>query len=79
VTLRAGASQGRVVNTPRSVAQYQIVLGEGSLRFRITPTFSADAGVRVGYQDFNNAVRFNELTQITTFAGLLWAPLPARF
>ena len=42
-------------------------------------SFSADAGVRVGYQNFNNAVRFNELTQLTVFGGLLWAPLPARF
>jgi len=78
-TLRAGLSQARVINTPRSVAEYQIVLAEGSVRFRLTPTFSADAGVRLGYQDFNNAVRFSELTQATLYAGLTWAPLPARF
>jgi hypothetical protein len=79
VTFRAGLSQARVINTPRSVAEYQIVLSEGSIRVRLTPTFAADGGVRIGYQNFNNAVRFNELTQITMYAGLLWAPLPARF
>jgi hypothetical protein len=79
VTLRAGLSQARVINTPRSVAEYQIVLAEGSVRVRLSPTFSADGGVRLGYQSFNNAVRFNELTQATIYAGLLWAPLPARF
>jgi hypothetical protein len=43
------------------------------------PTFSADLGARAGYQNFNNAVRFNELTQLTVYGGLTWAPLPARF
>lgn len=76
---RASISQGRVINTPRSVAQYQIVLGESALRYTIIPSFSADAGVRVGYQDFDNAIRFNQLTQVTAFAGLLWAPLPAHW
>ncbi len=79
VTLRGGLSQARVLATPRSVAQYQIVLGEAGLLFHITPTISADAGVRAGYQDFNNAVRFNELTQLTVFGGLLVGPAPARF
>ena len=79
LTLRAGISQARVINTPRSVAQYQIVLGEGSARFRFTQSVSADVGVRLGYQDFNNAVRFSELTQATVYAGIVFAPLPARF
>jgi hypothetical protein len=79
VTVRGALSQGRVINTPRSVAQYQIVLAETGVRYRLTPTISADAGLRAGYQDFNNAVRFNELTQLTVFGGLLWTPLPARF
>lgn len=73
-TTRLSLSQARVVNTPRSVAQYQIVFGEAAVRYQIVPTFSADTGLRVGYQDFNNAIRFNELTQITVFVGLTYAP-----
>jgi hypothetical protein len=79
ITWRGALSHARVLATPRSVAEYQIVLAEGGLQFRITPTLSADAGVRTGYQDFNNAVRFNELTQFTAYAGVSWVPLPARF
>ncbi|HVJ94433.1 MAG TPA: hypothetical protein VM580_31820 [Labilithrix sp.] len=79
VTLRGALSYARVLPTPRSVAEYQIILGEAGLQFRFTPTFSGDLGVRTGYQDFNNAVRFNELTQLSGYAGLSWAPLPARF
>ncbi|MCW5833442.1 MAG: hypothetical protein KIS78_13650, partial [Labilithrix sp.] len=72
-------AHARVFATPRSVAEYQIVLGDASVQYRITPTFSADLGLRAGYQDFNNAVRFNELTQLTVYGGLSWVPLPARF
>jgi hypothetical protein len=79
VTLRGALSQGRVFGTPHSVAEYQIVLAEGSMQYRIVPTFYADLGTRAGYQNFNNAVRFNELTQVTVFGGLTWAPMPARF
>jgi hypothetical protein len=79
VTFRGQLSQARVINTPRSVAEYQIVFSDLGLRYQIAPTFSVDGGARVGYQDFNNAVRFNELSQVTFYAGLLWAPLPARF
>lgn len=79
VTVRGALSQARVINTPNSVAQYQIVLGETGVRYRLTPTLTADAGLRAGYQDFNNAVRFNELTQFTVYGGLLWTPLPAKF
>lgn len=79
VTLRGALSQARVFNTPQSVAEYQIVLGEAGLTYRLTPTLSADAALRVGYQNFNNAVRFNELTQVTASGGITWAPLPARF
>src|SRR6185369_8292235 len=39
LTLRLGASQARVVNTPRSVAQYQIVLGEAGFRFNLVRDF----------------------------------------
>lgn len=76
---RASLSQARVVNTPDSVAKYQIVYSEGGIRYRITPTFALDAGTRLGYQTFDNAVRFNELSQVTVFGGLFWNPLPARF
>jgi hypothetical protein len=79
VTWRVGASSARVLATPRSVAEYQIYLGESSVQYRLTQSFSADVGLRAGYQDFNNAVRFNELTQLTVFGGLSWVPLPARF
>lgn len=79
ITFRGIASQARVVNTPRSVAEYQILFTEGGIRYRITPTIYADAGVRLAYQNFNNAVRFNELSQVTVFGGLTWAPLPAHF
>ncbi|MCW5812146.1 MAG: hypothetical protein KIT84_14065 [Labilithrix sp.] len=72
---RAYLSQGRVINTPRSVAQYQIVLGETGVRYNIIPEVAVDAGLRVGYQDFDNAIRFNQLTQITAFAGLTYTPL----
>ncbi|MBX3203900.1 MAG: hypothetical protein KF764_02465 [Labilithrix sp.] len=79
VTVRGALSHARVLATPRSVAEYQIVLGDAGIQYRITPTFSVDAGLRAGYQDFNNAVRFNELTQLTVYGGLSWVPLPARF
>lgn len=80
VTLRGQASTARVVNTPQTFeAQYQIVFGDVGARVRILPTLFAEGGVRAGYQDFNNAVRFNELTQIQFYAGATWAPLPARF
>ncbi len=78
-TFRGNVSHARVLATPRSVAEYQIFLADGGIQYRILPTFSADAGIRAGYQDFNNAVRFNELTQLTIYGGLTWAPLPARF
>ncbi len=79
ITLRGQVSGARVFNTPHSVAQYLVFETEGGLRFNFTPTFSADAGVRYGHQDFSNAIRFNELDQVTLYAGLLWAPVPARF
>ncbi|MFO0742983.1 MAG: hypothetical protein U0270_44315 [Labilithrix sp.] len=76
---RLSLSQARVVNTPRSVAQYQVVFGEGAVKYQIVPTFSVDTGVRVAYQDFNNAIRFNELTQVTAFVGLTYSPLAYRW
>jgi hypothetical protein len=77
--LRAQASTARVFNTPRSVAKYSILQGEAGLRYAVGPTFSLDGGLRYGFQDFNNAIRTNQLTQATVFAGLSWQPLPARF
>lgn len=78
-TLRGQVSYARVVNTPRSVAKYQLFQVEASARYQLAPTFSFDGGVRVGAQDFSNAIRFNQTTQATFFVGLMWAPLPARF
>ncbi len=80
VTFRGQLSQARVINTPQTFkAQYQIVFTDLGLRYRILPTLAADGGVRLGYQDFNNAVRFNQLSQAQFYVGLTWAPLPARF
>lgn len=79
VTFRGSLSHARVFNTPQSVATYQIVLGEGSIRYQATPIVSLDAGMRIGYQDFDNAVRFSEITQVTGFVGLAVTPLPYRF
>jgi len=78
-TFRGYLGTGQVFNTPRSVAKYSIVLGEGGIRYRISPIFSVDTGVRYGYQDFDNAVRFSTTNQFTIFGGLFLAPLPARF
>lgn len=78
-TFRGYLGTGKVFNTPRSVADFQIVLGEGGIRYRVSPSFSFDAGVRYGYQDFNNAIRFSTVNQYTVYGGLLWAPLPAKF
>jgi hypothetical protein len=79
VTLRGQISAARVFNTPDTIAKYAIFQAEAGLRYAITATLSADGGVRFGYQDFNNAIRFSEITQGTVFAGITWAPLPARF
>jgi hypothetical protein len=79
VNYRASLSYAEVVNTPQSVAQYKIILGETALKYNFVNSFSADIGVRVGFQDFDNAIRFNTLTQATAFAGLTYAPLPARW
>lgn len=79
VTVRGQLSFAKVVNTPASVAQYSIVQAESSVRYLIAPTFSIDGGVRFGVQSFDNAIRSNDMTQATIFAGLLWTPLPARF
>lgn len=73
-TTHASLSYGRVVNTPRSVAKYQIIFGEAGIKYQIVTSFSADLGVRVGYQDFDNAIRFNTLTQVTGFLGITYAP-----
>ncbi len=78
-TLRAQLSTARVLATPQTVAQYQIVQAETSVRYRFTRTFFGDLGLRFGYQEFDNAIRFNQITQATVFGGLMWAPLPARF
>lgn len=78
-TFRGEVSAAKVVNTPESVAKYSLFQVESSLRYRIASTFSIDGGVRFGIQSFENAIRSNDMTQTTVFAGLLWTPLPARF
>ncbi|MCL2777905.1 MAG: hypothetical protein FWD73_07865 [Polyangiaceae bacterium] len=77
--LRAQVSAAKVYSALDSVAQYSIFQVEGGLRYRFSPTFSADGGVRFGTQNINNAIRYSQITQVTMFAGLTWAPLPARF
>jgi hypothetical protein len=79
VLLRGQLSAARVINTPRSVAKYSILQSDTGARYAVTPTFSVDGGLRFGSQDFSNAIRFNQLTQATVYAGLTWAPLPAKF
>ena len=78
-TFRGYIGTGKVFNTPRSVAEFQIVLTEGAIRYRTSQSFSLEAGMRYGYQEFNNAIRFSTVNQFTAFAGFLYAPLPARF
>lgn len=78
-TLHGQLSAARVINTPRSVAQYNIFLGDLGVRFAVVPTFSLGGGLRFGSQEFSNAIRNNQITQTTAYAGLAWAPLPARF
>jgi len=77
--LRVQGSAAKVFNTPNTVAKYSIVQAEGGLRYRFSPTFSADGGVRFGAQSIDNAIRYDKTTEVMVFAGLLWAPLPARF
>ncbi len=78
-TFRASISTARVLATPRSVAKYEIFLAESSIRYRISPTFWTDFGLRYGYQEFTNAIRASEISQINGFANVTWAPLPAKF
>lgn len=78
-TFRGYIGHGRVFNTPRSVAEFNITLGEGGIRYRVSPVFSLDIGMRYGFQEFNNAVRFSTVNQFTTFAGFFLAPFPAKF
>ena len=78
-TLRAQVSAGVDAGNAQTKAEYKIVEVEGGVRYAVAPTFSIDGGLRIGYQDFSNAIRANSLTQETVYAGLTWAPLPARF
>jgi outer membrane receptor protein involved in Fe transport len=61
------------------VAKYQIIQTDVGARYALTPTFSVDGGLRYGFQDFSNAIRSSSITQTTVYAGLTWAPNPARF
>jgi hypothetical protein len=79
ITLRGQVSTARVFNTPDTVARYAIFQAEAGVRYAVAPTLSVDGGLRFGYQDFNNAIRFSQITQETLFAGVTWAPLPMRF
>jgi len=78
-TLRGQLSTARVFNTPRSVATHSIVQSDTGLRYLVLPTFSINGGLRFGSQDFANAIRSNQITQTTVYAGLSWDPLPGRF
>lgn len=78
-TLRGQLSAARVFGTPRSVAKYSIVQTEGGVRFQVIKELALDAGIRFGQQSFNNAIRFNDMTQTTVYGGLFITPLPARF
>jgi len=78
-TFRGQISTGKVLNTPRSIAKYSIVQAETGARYGLGPTVFLDGGLRYGSQEFDNAIRFNQLTQATIYAGFTWAPLPARF
>jgi hypothetical protein len=77
--LRAQTSVGVDAANTQTVAEYKIVEAEVGIRYAVAPTFTIDGGLRIGYQDFSNAIRANSLTQETVYAGLTWAPLPARF
>ena len=76
---RDAVSYAQVVNTPQSVATYNILLAESALRYNLVETFNVELGVRFGYQNFDNAIRFNTLTQVTGFASLTWSPLAYRW
>ena len=78
-TLRGQLSAAKVFNTPRSVAEYTLLQAEVGARYALAPTLSMDGGLRYGSQDFSNAIRLNHLTQATVYAGITWAPLPARW
>jgi hypothetical protein len=78
-TLRGQLSAARVLNTPRSVAQYSIVQTDTGVRYAVAPTFSIGGGLRFGSQDFANAIRTSQITQSTVYAGFAWEPLPGRF
>ncbi|CAN5822163.1 hypothetical protein BH11MYX4_BH11MYX4_31360 [soil metagenome] len=77
--LRGQLSAAKVFNTPRSIAKYSILQAETGIRYNLAPTVFVDGGLRYGSQEFDNAIRFNQLTQATVYAGFTWAPLPARF
>ncbi|MDB5220822.1 MAG: hypothetical protein JWO86_8749 [Myxococcaceae bacterium] len=78
-TLRSQLSTGVDAGNTDTKATYQIVELEAGVRYAVAPTFFIEAGLRFGYQDFTNAIRANSITQETVYAGLTWAPLPARF
>jgi hypothetical protein len=79
IMFRAQVSAAKVFNNPDSVSKYTFFSTEASVRYAFAPTWFVDGGVRYGYQDFANAIRFDNITQATFFAGVTWAPLPARF
>jgi hypothetical protein len=80
-TFRAQLSTGMVVATPHIDASlhYKILETETSVRYAVAPTFTIDGGLRTGFQSFDNPIRSNAISQATVYAGLTWAPLPARF
>jgi hypothetical protein len=78
-TFRGQLSAARVINTPRSIATYQIIFSDVGIRYQLMPIFSVDGGLRFGYQEFDNAVRADQLSQIQGYVGLTFAPLAHRF
>jgi hypothetical protein len=78
-TLRGQLSAAKVINTPRSVATYGLIQTEIGARYGLTTTLSVDGGLRYGSQDLSNAIRTNQITQATVFAGLSWVPIGLRF
>jgi hypothetical protein len=78
-TLRAQLGTGVNAGNVETQAKYKIIEAEVGVRYAVSPTFLIEGGLRFGYQDFSNAIRANQITQETVYAGLTWAPLPARF
>ncbi len=78
VSLRAAVSGAHVLATDQSVATYNFFGAEGGVKVRLSPILTVDGGLRYGAQDFDNAIRFSQISQGTVFVGVAYQPLPAR-